>query len=45
MCQLINYLSQPCTQHVPLFVRIGGCMGGAGGGPLMGGGIATGYGY
>jgi hypothetical protein len=27
-----------------LLVGIGGCMGGAGGGPLMGGGIATGYG-
>jgi hypothetical protein len=28
----------------PLVVGRGGCMGGAGSGPLMGGGIATGYG-
>ena len=28
----------------PLVFGRGGCMGGAGGGPLMGGGVATGYG-
>jgi hypothetical protein len=32
------------VEGVPLVVGIGGCMGGAGGGPLRGGGIATGYG-
>jgi hypothetical protein len=28
----------------PLVFEGGGCMGGTGGGPLMGGGVATGYG-
>jgi hypothetical protein len=32
------------VEGIPLVVGTGGCMGGAGGGLLMGGGVATGYG-
>ena len=41
MLSLVLYADD---EGVPLLVEIGGCMGGAGGGPLVGGGVATGYG-